>query len=312
MPADDDDTRDVLAGLSFYTGRSSSGLLRSFLPRRNDAGAAGGPHRTRPQHIGDVGGGAAQLRRLGRSLRERADEQGITQLTRDDPGWPSDKDIDAPCLWVRGDVNLTSRLARAVTITGTRASSDDGHAAAAALAGSLAATGLTIVTGLSAGIAAAAAATAFDTPTPPLLVAPAGLDQPSHPVLSPLAQRATATSALISAFPPGCPPSTGRWNYRFALLGQLSAATVLVEVPSASRALLTASAALELGRLVCVAPGPNAHGTWSGGHRLVIEGVARPVATAADVLACLRDAAQSGNAAAAAVFVAANGEKGRR
>jgi DNA processing protein len=311
MPAEDDDARDVLAGLSFYTGRSSSGLLRSFLPRRNDADG-GGSHRPRPRDIGDVGGGVAQLRRLGRSLRERADEQGITLLTRDDPGWPSGTDIAAPCLWVRGDVNLTSRLARAVTITGTRASSDDGHAITAALAGSLAAAGLTIVTGLSAGIDAAAAAAAFDTPTPPLLVAPAGLDQPSHPVLSPLAQRATATSALISAFPPGCPPSTGRWNYRFALLGQLSAATVLVEVPSASRALLTAGAAVDSERLVCVAPGPNAKGTWSGGHRLVIEGVGRPVATGADVLACLRDAARRGNAAAAAVFVAANGEKGRR
>jgi len=245
---------------------------------------------------------ATELRRFGRSLRQRAEERGITLLIRGDRGWPTQTGITAlPCLWVRGDPDVAALLRKTITITGGRACTDEGRQVTAELAGPLAAHGWTIATGLSLGIDAAVAAAAIDTGTAPLvLVSPAGLDQPAGRALRNLADRAVNRGAVISAFPPGCKPTSSRWALRDALLGTLGAATVLVEVSATSRALRAAWAAHDAGWLVLAVPGSLTTGTWAGCHQLIADRTGQLVTSASTVLDALRVAADRGNPAAAA------------
>jgi len=252
---------------------------------------------------------AAELRRLGRSLRQRAEEQSITLLIRGDRGWPTQTGINAlPCLWVCGDPDVAALLGKAITITGAIACTDEGRQVTAELAGPLAAEGWTIVTGLSAGIDAAAAAAAFDTGVAsPVLVSPAGLDQPADRALRNLAGRAVNRGALISPFPPGCRPSRSRWDFRDAMLGTLSAATVLVEASATSQALRAAWAAHNAGWLVLAVPGSVTTGTWAGCHQLIADGTAQLVTSASTVLDALRVAGDRGNPRAAAAIAGLDG-----
>jgi DNA processing protein len=254
------------------------------------------------QRAAGTGSRAAEFRRFGRSLRQRAEDHGIALLFRGDRGWPVQTGINAlPCLWVRGDTDVAALLGRAITVTGARACTDEGRQATASVAGPLATQGLMIVTGLSPGIDAAAAAAAFDAGVaPPVLVSPAGLDHPPSRALTNLAARAVTRGALISPFPPGCEPTGSRWAFRDALLGTLGAATVLVEVAATSRAMRAAWSARNGGRLVLAVPGSATTGTWSGGRQLIADGVAQLVTNASTVLDALRVAAGRGNPGAAA------------
>jgi DNA processing protein len=302
MTVADDPIRDVLAALSYYAGKSLPRYLADlasmnhYRPGKPEPG-----YRARLLQVVSEGERGAALMPLGHSLRERADEAGIGLLIRGDEGWPAYAALDrVPCLWVRGDRDLHTALVRSVTVTGSRAASDDGRMLGAEIGLGLADAGLTVVTGLSIGIDAAVAAAAFDSATPPVLVTPGGLDQPAGLSLRNLADRAVAGSVLVSPFPPGCDRTAPRWEYRERLLGMLSAATVLIEASSAPRGTMAARAARESGRLICAVPGPVRSGAWSGCHWLIANGDAQLVTGPLPVLDALRAAAQRGNPAAVA------------
>ncbi|WP_158647586.1 DNA-processing protein DprA [Actinoplanes sp. ATCC 53533] len=312
MPADDD-LRDVLAAVSYYVGRPRSARPTDVPPLYRPAPAGEAPYRAWTLRAVGTGARAAELRRLGRSLRQRAEEHGITLLIRGDQGWPTQTGINAlPCLWVRGDPDVAALLGKAVTITGGISCTDDGRQVAAELAGPLAAEGLTIATGLSAGIDAAAAAAAFDTGVAPVLLSPAGLDQPAGRALRKLADRAVNRGTLISPFPPGRAPTNSRMAFRDALLGTLGAATVLVEVSATSRALRAAWAAHDAGWLVLAVPGSVTTGTWAGCHQLIADRTAQLVTSASTVLEAVRMAADRGNLSAAAAVAALDEPDSRR
>jgi DNA processing protein len=304
MMTDDDPVRDVAAALSYYAGKNFPEPLADLgTMHRYLAGEPASGYGARLLNAVGEGARAEALMKLGRSLRERAAEAGIVSLIRGDKGWPSHADLDrVPCLWVRGNPDLHTALIHSVTVTGSRAASDDGRMLGAEIGRGLAQAGLTVVTGLSIGIDAAVAAAAFDSVTPPVLVVPSGLDQPAGLSLRNLADRAADRSVLVSPFPPGCDRTAPRWDYRERLLGLLSAATVLIEASSAPRGTMAAHAAIGSGRLVCAAPGQVRGGAWSGCHRLIADGDAQLVTGAGPVLDALQTAAKRGNPAALAAF----------
>ena len=308
MTVDDGPVRDMLAALSFYAGRSlpqhltDLARLHHYRPHETENG-----YRSRLLKALGKGERAAALLTLGRSLRERADEAGIALLIRGDTGWPAYAHLGrVPCLWVRGNPDLLGALSAAVTVTGTRAATDEGRFLAAEIAGGLADAGMTVVAGLSVGIDATAAAAAFTSTTPPILVDAGGLDQPVGISLRNLADRTATTSTLVSLFPPGSGRSARRRDGRDWLLGLLSAATVVVEAPARPHGILAARAAVGAGRLLCAVPGPPGAGTWAGGRQLIADRAALPVTTSGSVLAALRDAAGQGRPAAVAAVNAKN------
>jgi DNA processing protein len=297
----DDDLRDVLAAVSYYVGRPRPAHPTHVPPLYRPAPAGDASYRAWALRAAGAGPRAGELRRFGRSLRQRADRHCITLLIRGDRGWPTQTGINAlPCLWVRGDPDIAAQLGKAITITGGTACTDEGRQVTTELAGPLAAERVTIATGLSAGIDAAAATAAFATGmAPPVLVSPAGLDQPAVLRLTNLADRAVTRGALISAFPPGCGPTRSRRAFRDTLLGTLGAATVLVEVSATSQALRAAWAAHDAGYLVLAVPGSVATGTWAGCHQLIADGTAQLVTSAFTVLDAVRVPADPGNPGAA-------------
>jgi DNA processing protein len=305
----DVDLRDVLAAMSYYVGRPRSARPTDVPPMSRPAPAGDASYRAWALRAAGTGPRAVELRRFGRSLRQRAEDQGITLLIRGDQGWPTQTGINAlPCLWVRGNPDVAALLGKAITITGATACTDEGRQVTAKLAGTLAAQGLTIATGLSAGIDAAAAATAFDTGVaPPVLVSPAGLDQPAGRALTNLADRAVTRGALISPFPPGRGPTNSRRAFRDALLGTLGAATVLVEVSATSQVLRAAWAAHDAGWLLLAVPGSVTTGTWAGCHQLIADRTAQLVTSASTVLDALRVAADHGNSSAADALAGLDG-----
>ncbi|MFK3983104.1 DNA-processing protein DprA [Micromonospora sp. NPDC050397] len=288
MSTDDHVFRSVRAALSLYVG----GALPEDL--RGTAEAHGLPTDgwVFPQELATTSDAGidppTDLLALGGLLLDQARQAGVTQLVPGDPGWPAGTGCDVlPCLWVIGDADVAGLLREAITVTGTPGGTPYGKQAVTDMAYALATYGWTVAAGAATGTDAHAALAARAAGRPVLLVAGNGLDQPYPAELNGLLADVAKHGALVSAFPPGCPRSRARWAVQERLLGSLTKATVVVEAMVTSRALLTAQAAAQTGRVVCAVPGPITS-TWSAGcHRLIAEGTARLVILAADVIAAI-------------------------
>lgn len=170
-----------------------------------------------------------------------------------------------------------------VAIVGTRGAYREGIELARQLAADLAHAGLTIVSGGAIGIDAAAHRGALAAGGSTLAVLGSGMDQ-----LFPARNRAlfcdiAARGALVTAYPPETPPRRWQFPARNRIVAALSGAVVVVEAPSRSGALNTASHARRLGLPVLAAPrGAGAQGLLRRGAGLVER--------AADVLRALEGA----------------------
>lgn len=159
-------------------------------------------------------------------------------------------------LFVLGDpAALEARSS--VAIVGTRRATDAGRAIAARLAGTLVAVGSTVISGLATGIDGAAHAATVHAGGTTVAVIGSG-----HAALFPRVHRRLADSivaaggAIVSELAPDIQPSHGTFPRRNRVISGLADATVVVEAPARSGALITASWALEQGRECFIVPGP--------------------------------------------------------
>lgn len=215
---------------------------------------------------------------------ERMRQYDAWVLSMDDPGYPLAlaEIYDPPlALWGRG--TLTEADACAVAIVGTRHASEYGMRVAARLAGELAARGVTVVSGLAAGIDAAAHAAAIDAGGRTLAVLGNGVDVVFPAENAGLMHRITQHGAVLSPFPMGTKGFRGNFPIRNRIISGLSLGTVVIEAPPGSGALLTAHDAAEQGRGVFAVPGPITHRNSLGPHALIKEG-AKLVETVDDIL----------------------------
>lgn len=186
-------------------------------------------------------------------------------------------------LWTRGP--REAAIAPCIAIVGSRRASSPALRHAHDLARDLAASGITVVSGLAYGIDAAAHTGALEAGRTIAVVA-CGLDQTYPAAHDWLARAIVGKGMLVSEFPPGSPPLKHHFPRRNRLISALSLAVVVSEAPETSGALITARWALDQGREVFVVPGPAAGGRNRGGHLLANDG-ARLVESATDVLAAL-------------------------
>jgi len=144
----------------------------------------------------------------------------------------------------------------AIAIVGTRRATDAGRAIAARLAANLVAVGASVVSGLAVGIDGAAHAAAVHAHGTTVAIIGSG-----HAILHPRAHGRLAASivgsggAVVSELGPDTPPSRGTFPRRNRIISGLADATVVVEAPARSGALITASWALEQGRECFLVPG---------------------------------------------------------
>ncbi len=143
-----------------------------------------------------------------------------------------------------------------VAIVGTRRATDAGRAFAARLAATLVSVGTTVVSGLATGIDGAAHAATVHAGGTTVAVIGSG-----HAALFPRIHQRLAASivgaggAIVSELAPDIRPTHGTFPRRNRVISGLADATVVVEAPARSGALITASWALEQGRDCFLVPG---------------------------------------------------------
>ena len=209
----------------------------------------------------------------------------LTLLTLQDAAYPGRlRNIyDPPCLlYVKGRLPAFDEEA-AVAVVGTRKCTPYGTAAAEKLGYGLAAGGALVVSGLASGIDGAAARGALRAGGIVDCVVGNGLDVQYPYENRYLYEDVAAAGVLLSEYPPGTRPAGSHFPVRNRILSGLSLATLVVEAPERSGALITAGTALEQGRDVFAVPGPIDAPNSVGCNRLIRDG-AGLVSEAWDIL----------------------------
>ena len=188
-------------------------------------------------------------------------------------------------LYVAGDIEALK--APQLAMVGARGASPVGRSIARELAGALAQAGLTITSGLAAGIDAASHEGALAAGGRTVAVLGTGLDRMYPAGNAALAARIRAGGALVSEFPPRALPQRQNFPQRNRIISGLALGTLVVEAAEGSGSLITAQRAAQQGREVFAVPGPIRSPLSRGCHQLIRDG-AHLVEGPADVLAGLQ------------------------
>ena len=206
-------------------------------------------------------------------------------LTIQDAGYPNRlRNIyDPPCLlYVRGRLPAFDDEA-SIAVVGTRDCTPYGISSAEKLGYGLAAGGAVVVSGLARGVDSAALRGALRAGGTVTAVLGNGLDVVYPPENRYLYEDVAAAGALVSEYPPGTSPEARHFPVRNRIMSGLCVATLVVEAPARSGALITAGTALEQGRDVFAVPGPIDAPASVGCNRLIRDG-AGLVSDAWDIL----------------------------
>lgn len=153
-----------------------------------------------------------------------------------------------PFLTYRG--RLDARDARGVAVVGTRHPTDRGVRRATEIASGLAERGVTVISGLAAGIDTAAHRGALAAGGRTVGVIGTGLRRPYPAENAGLQALLSREHLVISQFWPDSPPTKNSFPMRNAVMSGYAAATVVVEAAERSGARMQARLALQHGRPV--------------------------------------------------------------
>ncbi len=244
--------------------------------------------------------GSEDLRRGDRAAQflEVTEHLGGRFVTPDDAEWPRERfsaltgadgdDVSPLGLWVLGTGSLHSDRGM-IAIAGSRASTAYGEHVTSEIAGDLSATGWTVVSTGSFGIASAAHRAALAVGGATIAVTAASIDRliPLH--MSECSETSRSMAALwsVSTRPHTQSPSRHRSLALNRLIAALSQASVVVETGwrGGSRDILTWAS--KLGRPALAVPGPVTSAASEGCHRAIREGHAALVTNSADVVAAI-------------------------
>jgi len=211
-------------------------------------------------------------------------EHGISIVSDVDPNYPRLlNEIHNPpaILFMHGDV--ADDDAMAIAIVGARHATNYGLRQAERLAGGLARSGFTVVSGLARGIDAAAHRGALSAGGRTLAVLASGVLNIYPPEHKGLADEVRNAGAVISENPPHSEPMSGAFPQRNRIITGLSLGVIVVEAAERSGALISARHAMEQGREVFAVPGRVDSRMSRGCHRLIRDG-AKLVECVEDVL----------------------------
>ncbi|AOY00543.1 DNA-processing protein DprA [Jeongeupia sp. USM3] len=212
------------------------------------------------------------------------DTPGTAVVTLGDPAYPTrllDLPDPPPLLYLQGRTGLLESTM--LGVVGSRGATPQGLENARVFSAALSGSGLTIVSGLAAGIDAAAHLGGLEGLGSTIAVVGTGLDRVYPASNRALAHRVAIDGLLVSEFALGTPPKAEHFPRRNRLIAALSHGVLVVEAALGSGSLITAGQAVELGREVFAIPGSIHSPQARGCHRLIKDG-ARLVESADDVL----------------------------
>jgi len=177
-------------------------------------------------------------------------------------------------LYYRGIVELAENWGEtiAVAIVGTRHPSDYGLKWTRKLSQALAQAGFTVVSGLADGIDTAAHRACLDVGGRTIAVVGTGVDRVYPARNRHLCQRVVEQGLVLSEYPAGTHAHRSHFPQRNRIIAGLCRATIVVEAPKRSGALITAYAANEYCRDVYVVPGALDNPKVRGGLELIGQG----------------------------------------
>ncbi len=209
---------------------------------------------------------------------------GVSIVARGDPEYPAalENIPDPPgLLYVRGTIEPRDELA--IAVVGSRRCTPYGARMAERLAGALARTGFTVVSGMARGIDAAAHRGALATGGRTIAVLANGLASIYPPEHEDLARAIAESGAVVSEMPMQQAPLPGLFTQRNRIISGIALGVLVVEATPRSGSLSTARHAMEQNREVFAVPGPADSLSSRGCHRLIRDG-ARLVETVDDII----------------------------
>ncbi|AFY74922.1 DNA protecting protein DprA [Synechococcus sp. PCC 7502] len=168
-----------------------------------------------------------------------------------------------PVLYYQGNIQTWAEES-AIAIIGTRNPSSYGRKWAKKIARALAESGFVVVSGLAEGIDAESHHSCLEVGGTTLAVVGTGVDRIYPPKHLQLYQEVQRSGLVISEYPQGTGPEKSHFPQRNRIIAGLCRASIVIEAPSRSGALITAHQANEYGRDVYALPGSldieQAHG----------------------------------------------------
>lgn len=189
------------------------------------------------------------------------------------------------CLYYKGNPNLFRKTC--ISIVGTRKYSEYGEFVTEKLIEELAVLDIAIVSGLALGIDTIAhhAAMKFNLPT--IAVLGTGINNIYPKANIQLAKKIISNHLLISEFEAERHPTKYSFPQRNRIISGLSIATIVIEAPERSGALITAGFALEQNREVFTIPGDIDRQNSLGPLNLLKKSEAHPISCGQDIIEIL-------------------------
>ena len=209
-------------------------------------------------------------------------------ITLSDPKYPAQLlDVGSPpaLLYLTGRIEMLGL--DAIGVIGSRQCTAAGIGNAQAFAQALGQAGLCIVSGMAAGIDAAAHAGALSVGGATVGVLGTGIDLNYPKSNARLFAQMRETGCLISEHPLGTPPLREHFPRRNRLIAGLGLGVLVVEAARQSGSLITAKQAINANREVFAIPGSIHSPVSKGCHQLIREG-AKLVESAQDILEEIR------------------------
>lgn len=189
-------------------------------------------------------------------------------------------------LFYKGNLKVLSNTC--IGIVGTRKFSDYGEEMTEKIIEELSVLNIAIISGLAKGIDTIAHKSAIKFNLPTIAVLGSGLDNIYPKENRSLANEIAKNSLLISEYEPQTEPLDFHFPLRNRIISGLSIATIVIEGPVKSGALITAKLALEQNREVFVVPGDIDRENSLGPLKLLQRGEAYPISSGKDVIEILK------------------------
>jgi len=228
---------------------------------------------------------AARDERYFYQLFAKLETTGVRAVTRVSDDYPGrlTRTVDAPpTLYVKGDADLNAE--RPFAIVGSRRCTRDGLRAAREFAEKLSREGVTVISGLAAGIDSAAHTGAVNAKAPTIAVLGCGPDivypQENLRLYGEILDNG---GAIVSEYLPGMPPLAANFPARNRIISGMSRGVLIVEGAKRSGAMITVDFANEQGRDVFAVPGSIYSPLSATPNQLIVDG-AVPAISAWEIL----------------------------
>lgn len=285
-------TREILA-LGFVPGLTTGNLARLLNELNNPMKVAHlPPHRL--ARFGLKGKAITALRSM-EPYRQEADRQialaqehGARIITRADPSYPVGlREIWSPpaALYVLGE--LLPEDQNGVAVVGTRNPTTYGRIAAERYGATIAAAGITVVSGLARGIDTWAHREAMRSGGRTIAVVASGLDKIQPQNANALAREIARSGAVVTEYRFGTRALRPYFPQRNRIISGMTVGTLLVESDLKGGGMITARYAFDQDREVFALPGPVTSPKSAGPNRLIRIDRARLTSDPEDLLESL-------------------------